>query len=76
MFVSKVHQNFVLKLWEIVEKMKTGVDRLLLVSKMKNSSILEKYILSKSTGKWSIKHKLFIIHPNLFYRLQIRPLPK
>ena len=27
----------------------------------------------KSTGNWSIKHKLFIIHPNLFYRLQSRP---
>ena len=36
--------NFVFKLWEIVEKMKTDVDRLLLVSKMKKSSILGKYI--------------------------------
>ena len=30
----------------------------------------------KSTGNWSIKHKLFIIHPNLFYRLQSMPLLK
>ena len=30
----------------------------------------------KNTGNWSIKHKIFIIHPNLFYRLQSRPLPK
>ena len=36
--------NFVFKLCEIVEKMKTGVDRLLFVSKMKISSILGKYI--------------------------------
>ena len=30
----------------------------------------------RSTGNWSIKPKLFIIHPNLFYRLQIRLLSK
>ena len=30
----------------------------------------------KSTGNWSIKHILFIIDPNLFFRLQSRPLPK
>ena len=30
----------------------------------------------KSTGNWSIKHKLFIIHPNLFYRLQSRHFPE
>ena len=30
----------------------------------------------KSTGNRSIKHKLFIIHSKLFYRLQSRPLPK
>ena len=36
--------NFVFKLWEIVEKMKTGADRLPLVSKMKKSSIIRKYI--------------------------------
>ena len=35
--------NFVFKFWEIVEKMKTGVDRLLLNSKMNKSSILGKY---------------------------------
>ena len=34
MFMSKVH-----KIWEIVEKLKTDVDRLLLVFKMKNSLI-------------------------------------
>ena len=38
MFVSKLH-----KICEIVEKMKTDVDRLLLFSKMKKSSILAKY---------------------------------
>ena len=30
----------------------------------------------KSTGNCLIKHKLFTIHPNLFYRLRSRPLPK
>ena len=34
MFMSKVH-----KIWEIVEKLKTDVDGLYLVSKMKSSSI-------------------------------------
>ena len=30
----------------------------------------------KSSGNWSIKDKLFIIHANLLYRLHSRPLSK
>ena len=36
--------NFVIKIWEMAEKIKTDVDRLLLVSKLENTSILAKYI--------------------------------
>ena len=43
MFVSKVH-TFFLKIWKILRKIKTDVDRLLLVSKLKKSSTLAKYI--------------------------------
>ena len=37
---------------------------------------IEPTFCQKSIGNWSIKHKLFIIHPNLFYRLQSWLLPK
>ena len=37
--MCKVHKNFVFKIWEIIEKLKTDVDRLNLVSKMTESSI-------------------------------------
>ena len=49
-------KNFLLKIWKMVEKIKTEVDRLLLVSKLKNSSILGKYIgkfFSLSEKKYS-----------------------
>ena len=39
----QITRNLVLKIWKIVEKIKTDVNRLLLISKMKKSSILEKY---------------------------------
>ena len=35
--------NLVFEIWEIVEKIKLDIDRLLLVTKMKKSSILTKY---------------------------------
>ena len=38
MFVSQVH-----KIWEMVEKVKKDLDRLLLVSKLKKSSVSVKY---------------------------------
>ena len=53
MFMFKVHRNVVFKILEIVEKLKTDVDRLHLVSKMKKSSISQNILeiffpLSKS----------------------------
>ena len=36
--------NFFFKFWEMIETIKTDVDRLLLVSKFKKSSIVKKYI--------------------------------
>ena len=44
MFVSKGHKILFSKFLKILEKTKTDVDRLLLVSKFEKSSILAKYI--------------------------------
>ena len=44
-------------------------------SSLRVATVVKHTFCQKSTGNWSIKHKLFIIHPNLFYRLQSRPLP-
>ena len=49
------------------------LNRFFLLSSYKKPHIT---FCQKSTGNWLIKHKLFIIHPNLFYHLQSGPLPK
>ena len=60
MFVSKVHKNFFPKIWGMVEKIKTNVVRLLLVSKMKKSSIQAKYM--ENFFSYS-KPKVVYLHP-------------
>ena len=48
-----------------------GIEEMLKIPK----SIIDRHkFCQKSTGNSSIKHKLFIIQPKLFYRLQSRPL--
>ena len=54
--------NFVFKLWTIVEKIKTGIDKLLQVSKMKKSSLLGKYI-----GKFFLLSKPKVVYLRPFF---------
>ena len=42
--MSKIHKNFVNKISQISEKIELDVDKLLLISKVKKSSISAKYI--------------------------------
>ena len=44
MFVPEVHKVFFFNIWEMVEMIKTDAIRLLLVAKLKKSSVLAKYI--------------------------------
>ena len=44
MFMSKVHKILFFKFWEMVDKIKTDVDRLILVPKMKKKFNFTKYI--------------------------------
>ena len=56
--------TFLPKIWEKLEKIKTDVDRLLLVSKLKKSSILAKYIRK---FVFIIKTKVVYLHPFLSF---------